>query len=125
MAERRRRLEGGRRHKYTVRFADGENDRLAVRAGAAGLTVPHMIAATVLLAMDRKDRLSVVDRRMLAAELTRLQREHHVQGVNLNQLARSANTHGQIPDGNHRAMRDHADLVVRLRALLDVLEGLL
>ncbi len=125
MAERRRRLEGGRRHKYTVRFADAENDLIKAVAAAAGLTVPHMIAETVLLTATRKDRLSVVDRRMLATTLAQIQREHHAQGVNLNQLARAANTYGQLPEGNHYAMLTHADLATRLHEVLDALEGLL
>ncbi len=45
---RRSRAEGGRPHKFTVRFTDEELDAVALKATAARVSIPHYLALRVL-----------------------------------------------------------------------------
>ncbi|GAA0968949.1 plasmid mobilization relaxosome protein MobC [Actinocorallia libanotica] len=124
MAQRRRRVPGGRRHQHLVRFDDAEQTIVAAAAAEAGLTVPHFIAETVLLAVRRRDRLSIADRLALSGQLGAHQRLLRALGNNINQLARTANSTGTVPAEIAPALRAVVNLVDRMGAFLDDLEGL-
>jgi len=95
---RRRRVQGGRRHKHSVRFTADENALVQAAADAAGLTVPHLIAETVLASLTGRGtrQMPVADRRALAHELAAVRSFLAAIGGNVNQLAAAANS-GNIP----------------------------
>jgi hypothetical protein len=94
---RRRRVLGGRRHKFSVRFTDAETDRLQAVADAAGLTVPNLIAETVLASLSgHTGQLPLADRRALAHELAAVRSLLTAIGGNVNQLAAQAHA-GIVP----------------------------
>jgi hypothetical protein len=95
---RRRRVQGGRRHKYSVRFTDDEQRLVQASADAAGLTVPHLIAETVLASLTGRGtrQMPVADRRALAQELAAVRGFLAAIGGNVNQLAAAANS-GDLP----------------------------
>ncbi len=123
VGERRRRVEGGRQHRYSVRLTDGENTLVSSAAEAAGLSVPHLIAETVLLSLTRRDRLALSDRRALAGELAALRRYLRAVGVNVNQVARVANSTGQMAPEVVPTAEAVRRAVARLEAVLRDLEG--
>lgn len=94
---RRRRVAGGRGNRHTVRFTDTEQHRVDQVAAAAGMSVPNLIAETMLASLAQGDRLmTVAECRALAREVTAAQRVLRAIGNNVNQLAAKANT-GQAP----------------------------
>lgn len=94
---RRRRREGGRAHRVTVRLDDAEFTAIAARAAAARLTVASYLAAAGN--RDGKDGRgwSVGQRDVLVTELLTLQRVLRGVATNLNQLTALANTQQVIP----------------------------
>lgn len=126
---RRRRVSGGRGNKHSVRFTDAENDVVQAAADAAGLTVPHLIAETVLTSVTgrgagRGQQLPVAERRALAAELAGVRALLASIGGNVNQLAAAANS-GNLPAAGavEATMDAVARMVARLDAVIAPLEG--
>ncbi|WP_067801384.1 MobC domain-containing protein [Actinomadura formosensis] len=118
---RRRRVSGGRGNKHSVRFTDAEDDVVQAAADVAGLTVPHLIAETVLAAVTgrgagRGQQLPVAERRALAAELAGVRALLASIGGNVNQLAAAANS-GNLPAAG--AVEATMDAVTRMLARLD------
>ncbi|MGP4030190.1 plasmid mobilization relaxosome protein MobC [Actinomadura sp. 3N407] len=118
---RRRRVNGGRARKHSVRFTDAENDVVQAAADAAGLTVPHLIAETMLAAVTgrgagRGQQLPLAERRALAAELAGTRTLLAKIGVNVNQLAATANS-GNIPAAGE--VTATMDAVTRMLTRLD------
>ncbi|MEU4836431.1 hypothetical protein [Streptosporangium sp. NPDC023615] len=67
---RRRRVAGGRGNRNTVRFTDAEQRRLEAAAAAAGMSVPHLLAETMLASLAHGERLmAVAERRALARQV--------------------------------------------------------
>ncbi|MGC4959735.1 plasmid mobilization protein [Actinomadura citrea] len=94
---RRRRMPGGRRNKFSVRFTDAETDRLQAVADAAGLTVPNLIAETALASLSgHGGQMPLADRRALAQELAAVRSLLTAIGGNVNQLAAKAHA-GIVP----------------------------
>jgi hypothetical protein len=110
---RRRRREGGRAHRVTVRLDDAEFTAIAARAAASRLTV-----ASYLAAAGNRDAAggtggvgwSVEQRHALVAELFTVQRVLRGVATNLNQLTALANTQRVIPP----AVGPVADAALRL-----------
>lgn len=113
-AERRRRVPGGRRHKHTVRFTDREQQLVQAAAEAAGVSVPYLIAETVLLALRGGGRLSVADQRVLAGQLAAVRRSLKAIGTNVNQVATVANATGHLPPHTEATMHALARMLTRL-----------
>lgn len=116
-------MEGGRPHRHSIRLTDEEQAKVEAIAAEADLTIPHLIAETVLLALDGKDRLTVADRRALAAELALQQRALVAIGRNLNQLTRTANATGHAPPETAVALRAVARAAMRVEETLGRLRG--
>ena len=118
-AERRRRVAGGRPHRHSVRLTNEEQELVAAAAQTAQVTVPHLIAETVLLAVQGRGQLSAADRRALADELAGIRRFLSAISRNVNQQTAAAHSTGQLPGGETEAtMRAVADMVQRLDALI-------
>ncbi|GAA3037634.1 plasmid mobilization protein [Streptosporangium longisporum] len=106
---RRRRVAGGRGNRNTVRFTDAEQRRVEAAAAAAGMSVPHLLAETMLASLTGGERLmAVAERRALARQVAAAQRVLSAVGGNVNQLAARANS-GQVPAG--------AEVVATLRVV--------
>lgn len=123
--QRRRRVSGGRRHRYSVRFTDTEHELVLAAAAEAGLTVPHLLAETVLLSLTGRDRLTAADRRVLAGELAAVRRFLAAVGTNVNQLAAAANSTGHIPPQTETTMRSIAGMLARLDEALTSVDEVL
>ncbi|MGC4959764.1 plasmid mobilization protein [Actinomadura citrea] len=95
---RRRRVRGGRRHKHSVRFTDAEQALVTAAAAAAGLTVPNLIAETMVASLTGRagQQMPVADRRALAHELAAVRSLLTAIGGNVNQLAAKAHA-GIVP----------------------------
>jgi hypothetical protein len=121
---RRRRVPGGRRHKYSVRFTAAENTLLESAAAAAGLTVPNLVAETVMASLTgpvvRQMPMGV--RRALGEELAKVRGFLAAIGTNVNQLAATANTFGGVPTKAETAVEStmHA-VAARMRDLDEAL----
>ncbi|WP_242911476.1 MobC family plasmid mobilization relaxosome protein [Actinomadura terrae] len=116
---RRRRAQGGRGNKYSVRFTDEEQRLVQAAADAAGLTVPHLIAETVLASLTGRGtrQMPVADRRALASELAAVRGFLAAIGGNVNQLAAAASS-GNVPAAG--AVEATMAAVARAVARLDV-----
>lgn len=122
---RRRRVQGGRRNKHSVRFTDDEQRLVQAAAEEAGLTVPHLIAETVIASLTGRGtwQMPVADRRALAQELAAVRRFLAKLGGNVNQLAAAANS-GDLPAAGavEATMTAVARAVVRLDAAIAPLD---
>ncbi|PWE53679.1 plasmid mobilization relaxosome protein MobC [Metarhizobium album] len=79
-----------------VRFSVSECQRIDVAAAGAGLTVSGFLRALCLEGAGVRPFLTDDDRAIFAA----LASDMHAVGVNLNRLARAANSAGRIAPGN-------------------------
>jgi hypothetical protein len=109
-----------------VKLTEAEDERLARAAETAGLTVPHLIAETVLAALDNHGNagLSAADRHLLASELGAVRRYLKSISDNVNRLTAAYHSTGtlapaQVTATMHAALRG----VARLDALLHPMDG--
>jgi len=86
------RREGGRRHQVKVRLSEEEYAAVGARAAAARVSVPRLLVEAALAG----DAVTASERRALISELLAARRMVAAMGGNLNQLARMANTAGQV-----------------------------
>ncbi len=109
------RREGGRRKVVFVRVADDEHDRLAAKAGEVGLSIPRLLVESALA----EGTVTGTERRAEMVELFEVRRLLATVANNVNQLARLANTAGEVPVGQRleTAVEDVKEIVGRLRAL--------
>lgn len=119
-AERRRRVPGGRTHRYNVRFTAQEYELVQAAADAAGLTAPHLIAETTLLSLQGRGQLPIVDRRVLLHELTLIRKFLGSVTRNVNQMAVTANSTGCLPTVTEMeaTMRAVATIVRRINVVI-------
>jgi hypothetical protein len=121
-ALRRRRLLGGRPYQYSVRLSEEEQERVEAAARSAGMTVPNLLAETMLAALDRQGQLSVAERHALFGELLAVRRLLKSLGNSVSRLAAAANSTGQIPPGLKETMHALTRAINRLDAVLDPIE---
>lgn len=122
---RRANVAGGsaRSHAHLVRVNVEEEAQLLGRAEAQGVSVPRLLVEAALA--DESSGLTRTQRSELVTELFALQNLLARAGVNLNQLAKVANSTGEMPtleqvQGSHRML---FGAVKRIDAALDVLPG--
>ena len=92
---RRSRAEGGRPHKYTVRFTDEELASVTLRATAARVSIPHYLALRAL----ESPRGGAMDIQVLqewTVQMNMLRRGVRRTGQNVNQIARLLNGGGGV-----------------------------
>lgn len=119
---RRHRLRGGRAHQHSVRLSEEEQARVVAAARSAGMTVPNLLAETMLASLEGRGQLSVAERHALFGELLAVRRLKALSG-NVNQLAAAANSTGQIQPGLTETMRALTRTINRLDAVLDPIEA--
>jgi hypothetical protein len=86
------------------------------------MTVPNLLAETMLAALDRQGQLSVAERHALFGELLAVRRLLKSLGNSVSQLAAAANSTGQIPPGLKETMHALNRAINRLDAVLDPIE---
>jgi hypothetical protein len=98
-----------------VKATEGERDELRARAAELGVSVPRLM---VEAALDGGS-LTATERRQEMVELFEVRRLLSTVANNVNQLARLANTSGEVPVGERleRTLADVDGLVARLREL--------
>jgi len=92
---RRSRAEGGRPHKFTVRFTDDELESVTLKATAARVSIPHYLALRAL----ETPRGGQIDLRVLqewTVQMNLLRRGVRRTGQNVNQIARLLNGGGGV-----------------------------
>jgi hypothetical protein len=93
-----------------VRLSDDEHARLAARAALGGVSPPRLLVDTAL-----SPRPGVVERRAAQTMFLGARRQLVGMGTNLNQLAKVANSNGQVPPGL-------AEALAAVAAMQDVVE---
>lgn len=94
LARRRRaNVAGGRKHSHRVLVTPEEEERLAARATAEGVTVPRLLIESALAEYGE----TASQRRALMVELFRVNRLLGSIANNVNQIARHANAGDEFP----------------------------
>ena len=98
-----------------VKMTGAERDQLRARAAELGVTVPRLLVESALA----EGTVTGTERRAEMVELFEVRRLLATVANNVNQLARLANTAGEVPVGQRleTAVEDVEELVGRLRAL--------
>jgi len=92
---RRSRVEGGRPHKFTVRFTDEELEAVALKAAAARMSIPHYVALRAL-ETPRGGGMDLAELQRAAVQIVNLRRSVRRTGQNVNQIARLLNGTGEV-----------------------------
>jgi len=112
---RRGREREPRRVYQQVKLTEEERDRLRARAAELGVSVPRLMVESALSGGSGTS----TERRREMAELFETRRLLATVANNVNQLARTANTTGELPAQQRlgRAVAEVEELVARLRGL--------
>lgn len=122
---RRRRCEGGRAHRVTVRLNAQEFAAVTVRAAAARLTVASFLAdagSREAPSTGGGGGWTVEQRRALVAELMGVQRVLRGVATNLNQLTALANAQRVIPAAVGPAAEAAGRLMGRVEQVVSALD---
>jgi hypothetical protein len=92
-ARRRGNVVGGRQHRHTVKVSPEEEARLRLMAGEQQVTVARLLAESALAGSG----VNAAEHRQLAAELFAAKRLLASIANNVNQLAKVANSTGEVP----------------------------
>lgn len=98
---RRKRSSSPRSNQVLVRLSDEEYERVAAGAAATNLTVPAYLARRgqeEIAPVQSGQRVTEAQMRALVSELYALKRILGLAGNNLNQIARMANSTGEVAD---------------------------
>ncbi|MGA4994715.1 hypothetical protein [Nonomuraea bangladeshensis] len=118
VAERRRRVPGGRRKVVKVKLTDDELTLVKSSAAEADLTVPHLLAKAVLGWIAARGQLPAGERHAVLIELQAIRRLLSVYTAGLDQLATAGTTHGS-PGDLDAAVQAVLALAERLDMVLD------
>ncbi|MBT2235779.1 hypothetical protein [Nonomuraea sp. NEAU-A123] len=118
VAERRRRVLGGRHNVVKVKLTDDELTLVKSSAAEAGLTVPHLLAEAVLGWIAARGQLPAGERRAVLIELQAIRRLLAVYTDGLDQLAAAGTTRGS-PRDLDAAVQAVLALAERLDMILD------
>jgi len=115
---RRSRAEGGRPHKFTVRFTDEELQAVTLKATAARVSVPHYLALRAL----ETPRGGAMDLRVLqewTVQMNMLRRGVRRTGQNVNQIARLLNGGGGVGRGAEETLAEASAALHKLDPLVE------
>ena len=112
---RRAREPAPRQVVQKVKLTEGERDQLRGRAAELGVSVPRLLVESAFA----EATVTGTERRAEMVELFEVRRLLATVANNINQLARLANTAGEVPVGQRleTAVEDVEEIVGRLRAL--------
>jgi hypothetical protein len=123
---RRRRVQGGRHHRHVVRVTPEEEARLLMLAGEYKVSVAKLLVDSALAAGAREGAVTaapaapavgVVDR-AVAVELFAAVRQLAGIATNVNQIARKANTTGELAAETPATLAAVRDCAARIEAVL-------
>ena len=124
---RRRRVAGGRQHRHVVRVTPEEEARLLVLAGQYKVSVAKLLVDSALAAGAAKSSAATatpaggsagpVDR-AVAVELFAAVRQLAGIATNVNQIARKANTTGEVAAETPATLREVRECAASIEALL-------
>jgi len=115
---RRSRVEGGRPHKFTVRFTDDELGAVALKATAARVSIPHYLALRAL----ETPRDGAMDLRVLqewTVQMNMLRRGVRRTGQNVNQMTRLLNGGGGVGRGAEETLAEAGIVLRKLDPLVE------
>jgi len=115
---RRSRAEGGRPHKFTVRFTDEELQAVTLKATAARVSIPHYLALRAL----ETPRGGAMDLRVLqewTVQVNMLRRGVRRTGANVNQIARLLNGGGGVGRGAEETLAEASAALRKLDPLVE------
>lgn len=121
---RRRRVVGGRPHKFTVRFTDEELERVSARAAAARVSVPAFLALAALHSAEGT-QLDAATVRAFAAEIFALRRQVNRLGHNVNQVAHLLHGTGEVEANAAETYRAAGEAIQQIDPLLSRLSDFL
>lgn len=109
--------DGGRRVYQQVTLSEAERERLRTRAHELGVSVPRLLVESALGEAAGGAGLGGVERRRALDSLFEMERLLATVANNVNQLARQANTAGELPAAARleEARSEVLDLVGQLR----------
>ena len=110
-------VEGGRRGRFEVLVDDAERERLVTAASEQGVTVPRLLVESALAPAGE----TATERRDAMTRVFAMQRTLTGAAVNINQIARQANSEGDVPAGAQAAVAELRASVSRLDQLLEQL----
>lgn len=123
---RRRAREQVPRTAIKVKLSDAEREQLRERADQLGVSVPRLLVESALAEPDGgwvAVREQAVQRRQLLVELNELRYLVATIANNVNQLAKTANTSGDLPAAHHLHAA-LADIHAALRQLSETTDTL-
>ncbi len=110
-----RRVAGGRQRVVKVRLSAHEEEWLVPKAAVMGISVQRLLVESAMAGGPGSVRL----RRTMSEEFLAARRDVHGAAVNLNQLARLGNEHGQAPGGVAAAVARFSEAQERLSGLAE------
>jgi len=110
-----------RQFRHVVKTRPDQEKQLQAMAASLGVTVSRLLLDSTL---QGSSALSVQDSRELGGELLAIRRTLQGLGTNLNQVARIANSTGEVPEGQVSAISARSLVAIeRLNALLVKVAG--
>lgn len=121
MAERKRQanIGGGRRVIRQLKLSVAQDTALRVHADELGVSVQRLLVESTLSAFQGE---TVTERRDLLTALFQLQRGLAAAGNNINQIARVANSTGEIKNELHESLEHLRATVNRIDEVLESLK---
>ncbi|MGP5391337.1 plasmid mobilization relaxosome protein MobC [Glutamicibacter arilaitensis] len=121
MAERKRQanIGGGRRVIRQLKLSVAQDTALRVHADELGVSVQRLLVESTLSAFQGE---TVTERRDLLTALFQLQRGLAAAGNNINQIARVANSTGEIKNELHGSLEHLRATVNRIDEVLESLK---
>lgn len=116
---RRRRVDGGRRHRHVVRVTPDEEGELLALALRYHVSVPKLLVDSALAGGSAAAASNASVRHELLAELFGVHRALGAVGNNLNQLTRAANATGELGQELEHTLAAVRRQLVRLDETLD------
>ena len=116
---RRRRVDGGRRHRHVVRVTPDEEGQLLALALRYRVSVPKLLVDSALAGGSAEAASNATVRHELLRELFGAHRALGAVGNNLNQMTRAANATGELGKDLEHTLAAVRRQLARLDATLD------
>lgn len=113
---RRGNVKGGRVARHEVKVSAEEEGQLQRLALAQNITVPRLLIESALAAETGE---TATERRELIAQLFALQRQIAGVAVNVNQIAKAANTTHETASDLHRTTQECRSVLERIDTAVD------
>ncbi|MEW1920769.1 plasmid mobilization protein [Pseudarthrobacter oxydans] len=116
---RRANVDGGRMHRHEVKVSPEEEAQLLALAEKHRVTIPRLLIEAAL----NEDSESPSERRDQFMQLSNLQRLIGSVANNINQIARHANSTGEVPPDATPAIAHARSVIIRIDRMLADMAG--